>query len=186
MACNGHNHRPDCHCDFRGGHPSSVPPESSPARLFGALAPPRWLRASGRRSMPCPLCGMPTFYVPGRNGGSYVAGGDGLLLKHRCPKAVPKAPLRYRRSRSQRGWLAAMVVPARRRLRGNQVLRIVSLVEGAPFQVEVLDGLILDPSVPVMYRWVGGDRQLLELSYLAADGELSGTIVQARPIRIAS
>ncbi len=181
MACNGHNHPPDCSCAFRGGHAGSVPPTPTKAMLLGDLAPPIERRRVSLKAVPCPRCGRPTYFVPGPRGGSYTAGSDGLGLKHRCPKAVPAERLKYRQGKSQKGWLEASVASARKR-GASQALRVTSLVEGGPFRVEVLDGLKIDPSAPVLYRWAADDPAVLELAYLDPDGRFTGTVVRARRV----
>lgn len=185
MACNGYNHRPDCRCDFRGGHAGTVPPMPPPAALLGDLAPPKLKKATYLRSpRSCAKCGLPTYFVRGRHGGSYIAAGDGTYLKHRCPKAVPSEPLKFRRARSLRGWLPARVASASGRGGGGQLLKVSTLAE-RPFRVRLLDGLIIDVGLPVMCRWAVDDPQVLELTYLDGDGEFTGTIVKARRLRSA-
>lgn len=185
MACNGHNHRPDCRCEFCGGHAGTIPPSPPPAALLGDLAPPKPKTATYRRSpRPCPKCGLPTYFVMGRHGGNYIAAGDGTYLKHRCPKAVPSEPLKFRRARSLRGWLSASVASANGRGAGGQLLKVSTLAE-RPFDVCLLDSLAIDASLPVMCRWAVDDPQVLELAYLDGGGEFTGTIVRARRVRSA-
>lgn len=182
MACNGHNHRPDCQCEFRGGHAGTVPPTPPPAALLGGLAPPESRNAVYRRTpRPCPKCGLPTYFIPRRHGGSYIAGADGNYLKHRCPKAVPTEPLKFRRARSLKGWLPATVTSAKGRGGGGQLLKVSTLTESL-FRVRLLDGLVIDASLPVMCRWAADDPHILELAYIGGGGELTGTIVRASDV----
>jgi len=182
MACNGFNHPPDCTCAFRGGNTESRPPSVAPAApLLGTLAPPAW-RPKGRlrSSNPCPRCGMPTYYVPGPRGGSYTAAGDGSYLKHRCPRAVPTEPLRLRKAAWRKEWFTAGV-RAKRRAGRSQRLEITGIAEGAPFAVEVLDGLQINANEPAMCRWSRTEPDVLEISYLDSDsGEINGTVIRAR------
>lgn len=184
MACNGFNHPPECTCDFRGGHAGSSPPPAPPASLLGALAPPAWRpRVAVHKPRPCPRCGMPVCFVNGPRGGNYVAAGDGSYFKHRCPKAVPREPLRLRPAGWRKDCFTAAIKP-KRRVGQSQRLEITGLAEGAPFPVEVLDGLQVDAKVPAICRWSKTEVDILELAYLNSEsGELSGTIVRVRRIR---
>lgn len=185
MACNGFNHPPDCNCAFRGGHDGSVPPaNSAPASLLGALAPEIWRpRVAAHKPRPCPRCGMPVCFVIGPRGGNYVAAGDGSYFKHRCPKAVPREPLRLRPAAWRKEGFPAAVKP-KRRVGHGQRLEITGLAEGAPFAVEVLDGLQIDAKSPVICRWSKTEADVLEIAYLDNEsGELSGSVVRARRVR---
>lgn len=184
MACNGFNHSPQCACDFRGGHAGSIPPSAPPVTLLGALAPPDWRpRVAVHKPRPCPRCGMPVCFVNGQRGGHYVAAGDGSYFKHRCPKAVPREPLRLKRAGWRKDSFTAAVRP-RSRVGQSQLLEITGLAEGAPFPVEVLDGLQVDARVPAICRWSKTEADILEIAYLDNEsGELSGTVVRARRLQ---
>lgn len=65
MACNGHNHPPNCNCNFRGGHPSS-----SPSSGWGGTRKAiksSVLKAKSR----CPKCGRLTYYFKASSGGGF-------------------------------------------------------------------------------------------------------------------
>lgn len=184
MACNGFNHPPDCICNFRGGHPGSQPPRPvERAALLGDLAPARERRPlSERRAGRCRKCGMATFYVPGPKGGNYIAAGDGSFLKHRCPKAVPPETLRLKRTSWRRDWFPAGISADKGRAPGRgQLLRVLGLAEGAPFRVQVQDGLVVDVSKPAVCRWSPEDPRVLEIAYVNSEtGDLTGTCIRAR------
>jgi hypothetical protein len=122
---------------------------------------------------------MATFYVPGPRGGSYIAAGDGSFLKHRCPKAVPTEPLRFKRGKWRREWFPAKLTALRGKSDG-QLLRVIGLVEGAPFRVRVEGGLEVEASKPAVCRWSPENPRLLEIAYVdELSGELTGTCVRA-------
>lgn len=183
MSCNGFNHRPGCDCDFprRGPRRMCEEVDAPAAALLGSLAPAVW-RPRGRvhKPGPCSKCGLPVFFVHGARGGSYSAAADGSYHKHRCPRAVPTERPRLKSSVWRReGFMASL--KAKRRFGGNQRLEITGLAEGPPFQVEVLDGLQVDPTVPAICRWSKSEPGMLEIGYLDDDtGDLSGTVVRAR------
>lgn len=182
MACNGFNHPPDCLCPFRGGHSGSQTPHPVPrAMLLGDLAPPQKRRPfTERQPGRCRRCGLATFYVPGPKGGNYIAAGDGSFLKHRCPRVVPSEPLRFRKSKWRREWFPIKLIRARRQ-GGAQVLKVMGLVEGAPFRVRVEDGIDIETSNPAVCRWSPQDGCVLEIAYVDEQiGELTGTFVRAR------
>lgn len=185
MACNGFNHPADCTCNFRGGHAGTQPPRSvGPASLFGDLAPPRERRAfADRRPRGCSKCGLPTFYIPGRKGGRFIAAGDGSFLKHNCQNQVPERPLRLAPAKWRREGFPATLRMKNSRISG-QVLEVLGLAEGKPFTVRVLDGIIVDETQPAICRWAPDDRKILEITYVDNDsGDLTGTCIRARRIR---
>jgi len=185
MACNGFNHPPDCVCNFKGGHPGSQPPRPVPdAALFGSLAPPRERRPfESRRVSYCRKCGKPIHFIPGPNGGIFIAAADGSSLRHSCPKTVPERRLSLKRAQWRRDWFPAGLQPTQGRGKG-QLVNVLGLVDGGPFRVRIQDGLKIDTSQPVVCRWSPDDSRVLEIAYVdAASGELTGTCVRARKLR---
>lgn len=146
MACNGYNHPPNCICNFKGGHHNVQPPQRiSEAPLLGSLAPPSEKSLfRRRRTSHCSKCGMPIHYIPGPKGGSFIAAGDGSFLRHNCPKAVPRTPLKMKKAHWRQHWYSASLSIVEGG--GNeQLVGIASLVDGGPFQAQIQDGLKIDP-----------------------------------------
>lgn len=187
MSCNGHNHRIDCDCKFRGGNKGNLPASFVPmAPLLGALAPPMSARPFQANSpRPCPRCGIQTYFVKAPNGGSFRAAADGSMMRHNCQKQVPYGPLSLRRPSSRKGWFSATVSALKMRGPGSgQALMITSLVEGGPFRVRLQDGLQVDVGLPAMCRWAPDEKGVLEIAYPDSNtGELTGTCVRARRLR---
>lgn len=186
MSCNGHNHRVNCDCDFKGGHRGASPPPSlPPLPLLGELAPMMRKRLFNGLPRPCPRCGDPTYFVRAAKGGSYRAAADGSKLRHNCRKEVPPRRLKWKEPTSRSGWFSATVAVTReRRTVEGQALLITSLVEGNPFRVRLQDGIQVDPTAPAMCRWSPDDPRVLEIAYPDNDtGELTGTCVRARRFR---
>jgi hypothetical protein len=153
----------------------------SSAPLLGTLEPSFWhSRPKRHNARPCPRCGLPILFVSGRKGGTYSAAADGSYRRHSCPKAVPTQRLRLAGSAWRRECFTA-TIKAKRKVGHNQRLEITGLSEGAPFPVEVLNGLRVDALEPAMCRWSKTDPGILEMRYLDHEsGDLSGTVILAR------
>ena len=187
MACNAHNHGPECECAFRGGRKRTQRSEAPPATLFGDLAPPMFARprVSGRVKS-CERCGMMLRFIPGRGGGAFFASSVDPLLKHRCPRTVPSDRPRVLKSRWRReGWYPAAIRSSRCRAAGDaQVLKFAPLMIEKPFRVCIEDGLRIDPTKPVMFRHSPDDRRVIEIGYLDnTTGELTVSRARARRLR---
>lgn len=187
MACNGFNHRPGCDCNFKPGRRSALrceAPDAPPATLLGTLAPPDWRpRTRAHKPRPCPRCGFPIYFVSGAKGGSYSAAADGSYRKHRCPRAVPTDRPRLGASVWRKEGFSA-TIKAKRRFGGNQRVEITGLAEGAPFLVEILDGVKIDVMAPAICRWSRAEPGILDIGYLdERSGDLGRTIIRARRLR---
>lgn len=63
MACNGFNHRENCTCNFRGGHPNTRPP------IWRAWKKPNIRRLQERPNAKCPECRANVYYLSFPSGG---------------------------------------------------------------------------------------------------------------------
>lgn len=79
MACNGHNHAPDCPCNFRGGHPNTSPPTIG---RWGEGTIRSFLKKPNAR---CHKCGAAVWWIGrGQKGGFYSDDPGPPWKKHPC------------------------------------------------------------------------------------------------------
>jgi hypothetical protein len=154
MACNGHNHRKECNCDFRGGHSGNRyrPRQWGPHTI-------KWY-TSGPKAK-CPDCGASVYFFKG--GGTYFDCLGPPWKKHPCT-SVPKEyspfnkrgqpKLRNRLSTYERdGWIPFAI-------RRIEQLATGTIVHGVAFEDPVtrylgfLPAFEPDPARPIFFRKV--------------------------------
>lgn len=150
MGCNGHNHAPDCDCDFRGGHGrTSLTP----------LWPYPWFRnpSPDQPNGKCPVCRKPVFFVRPQNGGSVYFDSLGPPWpKHPCmvqASLQKKAPISV-------GWVAATAAD----------MLILSARQGLPVDLGTSHLWILRGELSDTLSWLdpSGEPQFMRTE--AADG----------------
>lgn len=172
MSCNGRNHRKDCTCNFRGGA-STLPPPS-----VGTLLPtaPSRKPPTPDRPRPCPHCGELVLFRQAHGGGRfYATRGRSILNKHECEKLRTPRKLRITLpSWRNLGWLPCGTDRLRSSKNG-QLVTARSLSSDEVFKFRMLDGALLKPKIPFMYRNVPDLLGHVEIRYFdGVSGELTG------------
>jgi len=123
-------------------------------------------------------------FVRSRGGGCfYATQGRTRLIRHECPKLRKPTKLRIAASEwRSKGWLPLGFIALEDTELG-QVITAVSLAADGNFQLRILEGALLNPDQPVMYRNAPDLLGHIELRYLdELSGELSGAEIWAQKI----
>ena len=173
MTCNGNNHRPDCTCNFRGGHPGTTVPHG---HSFG------WSQRNISRCVKgpnakCPKCGAAVYYLSfSKGGGAYFDTFGPPWKRHRCMKWVrPYSPyntkgqpkLRNKRSKYERdGWIPLII-------KRVETLGVGTIIHGVAFDNPTIlylgtrERLTIDRTCITFYRDRERREPRIEVSYLS-------------------
>ena len=176
MTCNGHNHRPNCQCNFKGGHKRSIAPPP-----WRAWSPSTARSLKGKPNATCPRCHARVYFIaPKSGGGTYFDCFGPPWKKHPCTdplqnyspfnsKGIPKLkalPAEFEKD----GWLPIII-------RNVETLAIGHLIHAqiidSPnfIHLGLTNQIAIDCARPIFYRKISIEKKKSEINFFAVDTE---------------